>query len=140
MGQSQFIDPICGMTVQPDRAAGSSEYAGATYYFCSKSCKEKFDDNPIAYLAAAGANKSLPIVQLTKRPAEVSAPVVHADPGDSVVLPITGMTCAACARHIEESLASTPGVAQVAVNFATARATVAYDPARASIFDLIKSV
>src|SRR6185369_435049 len=107
MGQSQFIDPVCGMTVAPERAAGTSEYAGTTYYFCAKSCKEKFDSNPIAYLAPAGVSRSLPIVQLTKRPAEVPAPELQTSVGDSVVLPITGMTCAACARHIEESLGST---------------------------------
>jgi Cu+-exporting ATPase len=29
------IDPACGMTVQPESAAGSFEYDGRTYYFCS---------------------------------------------------------------------------------------------------------
>jgi Cu+-exporting ATPase len=34
------------MRVDPARAAGSSEYNGKTYYFCSKGCKTKFDLNP----------------------------------------------------------------------------------------------
>ncbi|HJQ35698.1 MAG TPA: heavy metal-binding domain-containing protein, partial [Thermoanaerobaculia bacterium] len=37
------IDPICGMTVDPARAAGSSVRDGQTYYFCSTHCKHKFD-------------------------------------------------------------------------------------------------
>ncbi|HYC58681.1 MAG TPA: heavy metal translocating P-type ATPase [Thermoanaerobaculia bacterium] len=37
------IDPICGMTVDAAHAAGSSEYDGTTYYFCSLGCKKKFD-------------------------------------------------------------------------------------------------
>ena len=37
------VDPICGMTVDPERAAGMSERGGQTYYFCSKGCKAKFD-------------------------------------------------------------------------------------------------
>ena len=37
------IDPICGMTVDPARAAGSSERAGRTYYFCGLGCKARFD-------------------------------------------------------------------------------------------------
>lgn len=41
--ETQAIDPICGMTVDPQKAAGTSERDGQTYYFCSKGCKEKFD-------------------------------------------------------------------------------------------------
>lgn len=43
-------------------------------------------------------------------------------------VPVTGMHCAACATRIEQALAETPGVAEAGVNFATARATVKYDP------------
>jgi len=32
--------------VDPASAAGSSEYNGTTYHFCSASCKQKFDRNP----------------------------------------------------------------------------------------------
>jgi P-type Cu+ transporter len=37
------VDPICGMAVVPERAAGTSERDGTTYYFCSLGCKKKFD-------------------------------------------------------------------------------------------------
>ena len=43
-------DPVCGMQVDPDKPAGTSEYQGRKYYFCSKSCKEKFDANPKQYV------------------------------------------------------------------------------------------
>jgi P-type Cu+ transporter len=46
------IDPICGMTVDEKGAAATSEYKGATYYFCSESCKKSFDKDPEAYLGA----------------------------------------------------------------------------------------
>jgi YHS domain-containing protein len=39
-------DVVCGMKVDPATAAGSSEYQGKTYYFCSKGCKTTFDANP----------------------------------------------------------------------------------------------
>jgi Cu+-exporting ATPase len=39
-------DPVCGMQVNPASAAGSSEYNGKTYVFCSASCKQKFDRDP----------------------------------------------------------------------------------------------
>ena len=40
------------------------------------------------------------------------------------VLPIKGMTCAACVAHVEKALAALPGVAQVSVNLATEQAAV----------------
>jgi P-type Cu+ transporter len=42
-------DPVCGMDVQPEQAAGQSEYQGRTYYFCSEACKKKFDQDPKSY-------------------------------------------------------------------------------------------
>ncbi len=43
---------------------------------------------------------------------------------------ITGMTCASCVNRIERRLRKTEGVRQAAVNLATERATVTYDPTR----------
>jgi len=40
--KEKFVDPICGMTVNPSTAAGSYNYEGKTYYFCSKGCLQKF--------------------------------------------------------------------------------------------------
>ncbi len=48
---------------------------------------------------------------------------------DRCDLPVAGMTCASCAARIESSLGQLPGVDTAAVNFATNRATVTYDPA-----------
>ena len=45
------IDPVCGMTVHPDSAAGSFEYQDKTYYFCSGHCLEKFRKDPESFLA-----------------------------------------------------------------------------------------
>jgi Cu+-exporting ATPase len=42
-------DPVCGMPVEEGRAAGTSEYEGRTYYFCSYGCREKFSENPRRY-------------------------------------------------------------------------------------------
>jgi Cu+-exporting ATPase len=46
-------DPVCRMQVDPDDAAGQSEYQGRTYYFCSDSCKTQFDENPARYTGSA---------------------------------------------------------------------------------------
>ena len=45
-----------------------------------------------------------------------------------VDMPVIGMHCAACAGRIEGALGRAPGVSRAAVNFATGRATVEYDP------------
>lgn len=42
-------DVVCGMQVEPAKAAGKSVYRGKTYYFCSGGCKSKFDSNPAQY-------------------------------------------------------------------------------------------
>ena len=42
-------DVVCGMQVDPAKAAGQSQYNGKTYYFCSIACKKKFDANPSQY-------------------------------------------------------------------------------------------
>ena len=55
-------------------------------------------------------------------------------------LPVSGMTCAACARTIERTLAKTPGVERAKVNFATATATVEYDPACARPGDFVCAI
>jgi Cu+-exporting ATPase len=47
-------DPVCGMTVDPEKAAAKVELAGKTYYFCSKGCAERFSRNPEKSLVAPG--------------------------------------------------------------------------------------
>lgn len=42
-------DPVCGMEVDPAKAAGSSTYQGQTIYFCSTHCKATFDREPTKY-------------------------------------------------------------------------------------------
>jgi P-type Cu+ transporter len=44
------IDPVCGMTVDPATAAGAWPHGGATYYFCSVGCLERFKQGPEDYI------------------------------------------------------------------------------------------
>ena len=44
------VDPVCGMTVDPSKAAGSAEYRGRTYYFCSRGCLARFQAAPEQYV------------------------------------------------------------------------------------------
>ncbi len=43
-------DLVCGMMIDPATAAGTSEYKGATYYFCAGGCKVDFDKDQEKYL------------------------------------------------------------------------------------------
>ena len=51
-------------------------------------------------------------------------------PQETVRIPVTGMTCAACQANVQRALARETGVTEAAVNLMTAIATVTYDPAR----------
>jgi Cu+-exporting ATPase len=42
-------DPVCGMMVNPEKAAATAEYKGETYYFCAPGCKVAFEKDPEKY-------------------------------------------------------------------------------------------
>jgi len=50
MATEKRIDPVCGMEVDAEKAAGTSTYRGVVYYFCSLACKQAFDANPTKHL------------------------------------------------------------------------------------------
>ncbi len=45
-------DPVCGMNVEPEKAAATVEFGGKKYFFCAKGCAEKFRKEPKKYLSA----------------------------------------------------------------------------------------
>ena len=129
------IDPICGMDVQPEGAAGTSRYKGVDYYFCAVSCKETFDKSPERY--AGGA----PLLTVKPKPVQIaqSSPG-SAGPTTQVEIPIRGMSCASCVQRIERALQETPGVVSASVNFAVERATVTYLASVTHLADLRKAI
>ncbi len=42
-------DPVCGMRVDTSDAPEKVDHDGATYYFCSKDCRQEFEANPSDY-------------------------------------------------------------------------------------------
>jgi len=44
-------DPVCGMNVEPAKAAATVEFEGKKYFFCAKSCATKFEKKPNKYLS-----------------------------------------------------------------------------------------
>ncbi len=58
----------------------------------------------------------------------------------TVELKVSGMTCEGCAVGVRNALLETPGVASASVDFKAGRATVQYDPSKASTTQLIEAV
>jgi Cu+-exporting ATPase len=48
--RAEALDPVCGMRVDPQHAAGKSSYQGQSYHFCSNGCRVKFEGDPEKYL------------------------------------------------------------------------------------------
>ncbi len=59
---------------------------------------------------------------------------------EKVVLKVSGMSCATCAGRVEKALRELPGVGEAAVNFATEKATLTFDPAQVSVGDMARAV
>ena len=50
LSSEQAIDPVCGMTVNKQTAAGSLTHKGSTYFFCGLHCVEAFRKDPERFL------------------------------------------------------------------------------------------
>jgi Cu+-exporting ATPase len=89
-------DPVCGMTVDTEKAAAKVTHAGKDFYFCCARCAEKFRADPEKYLNATAvermhAGAAPQLIQLggikpagttltTIAPAKPSAPTAEVDP------------------------------------------------------------
>jgi Cu+-exporting ATPase len=128
-------DPVCKMVIEDAEAAASSEYKGTTYYFCSRPCKESFDQEPEKYLKPEEHAKEGGAGEPEEQPEEGRAPE-----GKRIDIPVTGMSCASCAARIQDSLSHLGGVSRASVNFAAERATVEFDPLKVSVDDFLKDI
>src|SRR5919112_3080203 len=67
----------------------------------------------------------------------------HSSPASTTVdvnFPVSGMTCASCVNRVEKAIGKVPGVERAAVNLATERATVSYDPGQTTVADIAAAV
>jgi len=79
-------DPVCGMTVVPERAAATRDFRGVTYFFCRDGCAMKFSAEPHKYLArpAAPSAKMSPEISPSSRTAVDQAKPAAAAGGESI--------------------------------------------------------
>src|SRR5262249_33096735 len=62
---TKILDPVCGMTVDPGRAAAHVHRSGKDFHFCSKGCAAKFESDPERYLRTPGSSPmAAPLVNL----------------------------------------------------------------------------
>ncbi len=90
------IDPVCGMTVDPARAAGSWEYGGKTWHFCSRHCLEKFRAAPEKY-----AREKPAIPQVPATPSPDAAGVKYTCPMHPEVVRDGPGACPICGMALE---------------------------------------
>jgi YHS domain-containing protein len=47
---AMVVDPVCGMHIDSEEAAGTAVYEGTNYHFCSQVCHDAFVANPSEYV------------------------------------------------------------------------------------------
>ena len=94
------VDPVCGMRVDPARAAGRHQHRGRTYYFCNPHCRERFAADPERYLEPSGAPGHAPAGQRQALPADPGAVTYTCPMHPEVRQPGPG-TCPKCGMALE---------------------------------------
>ncbi len=93
----EFVDPVCGMSVAPETAAGRYNYQGETFYFCSIGCLNKFKQNPSNFLEKKKEEKQ---VATEREGVEYTCPM-HPE-----ILQIGPGTCPLCGMALEPKVFS----------------------------------
>jgi P-type Cu+ transporter len=93
-GAVEYVDPVCGMTVAPEDAAGHADYRGTRYYFCAQSCLDRFKADPDAFLSDR------------RTPPEARAGAIYVCPMDPEVRQATPGPCPKCGMALEPDLSA----------------------------------
>jgi P-type Cu+ transporter len=96
----EVVDPVCGMTISPDDAAGHAEYNGHTYYFCNESCLTRFQADPARFVESGPGT-----------PAAVPAGAEYTCPMDPEVRQIGPGACPKCGMALEPVVPAAPHTA-----------------------------
>ena len=95
-------DPVCGMSVDPEKARAKVEHGGKSYYFCSARCGERFALEPGKFLAAPGtAGMERPAPKLVAIAAAPAKGIRYTCPMDPEIVQIGPGTCPICGMALE---------------------------------------
>lgn len=97
--EASEFDPVCGMNVQPSRAAAHILSAGKTFYFCSKACATRFKQDPDKYVGEPQPRKE------RQHPADDSQ---YACPMHPEVKQIGPGSCPKCGMALEPETIALP--------------------------------
>jgi Cu+-exporting ATPase len=104
------IDPVCGMSVAKSSAKHTFDHNGERFYFCCRSCQEKFAANPPAYLSSApnqAHHNHASAAPAT--PARVGAEAIYICPMDPEVRQVGPGSCPKCGMALEPESPMPPG-------------------------------
>lgn len=93
-------DPVCGMTVDPQKSAGQVEHGGKTYHFCSVRCAERFAKEPEKFLVGQRTTG----MERTPEPIAPTATaksVRYTCPMDPEIIQMGPGTCPKCGMALE---------------------------------------
>ena len=91
-------DPVCGMTVDPAKAAATADHNGTTFYFCSQGCAAKFRADPDKYLHPKPQPAPNGKDRLTEYICPMDPEVIQRGPG----------SCPKCGMALEPATVSAP--------------------------------
>jgi Cu+-exporting ATPase len=90
------VDPVCGMTVDPETGQHRADYRGNTYHFCSASCRTKFESAPQQYLdRSKGAQQ-----------AAVPEGAIYTCPMHPLIRQVGPGSCPICGMALEPAVAT----------------------------------
>jgi len=99
--ENKATDPVCGMTVDPQKARGTASHGGVTYYFCSQGCLTKFQADPAKYL-----QKVAPAAEPARTAPGMSG--IYICPMDPEVRQEGPGTCPKCGMALEPETIAAP--------------------------------
>jgi Cu+-exporting ATPase len=77
----KVVDPVCDMTIEDSEAVATSDYKGKTYYFCSKPCKEDFDNDPESFIGEKKAAEKTPVAKQAEHTCPMHPEIRQPKPG-----------------------------------------------------------
>ncbi|MBR0967194.1 heavy metal translocating P-type ATPase [Bradyrhizobium diazoefficiens] len=95
--EAGVVDPVCGMTVDPETSKHRADHRGVTYHFCSAGCRTKFAAAPEQYLGKAKAEAQR---------ADVPEGTVYTCPMHPQIRQIGPGSCPICGMALEPELVS----------------------------------
>jgi P-type Cu+ transporter len=116
MEQIEQRDPVCGMKVDPAKAAESVEHNGVTFYFCCKGCAAKFraapqtylQPKPITLVTLGGISPAPAAAKLVPPPAKADAHAEYTCPMDPEVRQQGPGACPKCGMALEPAVITAP--------------------------------